>query len=91
MKMKKKTLIICIKLIMIAYSLYVLLLSIGVYLNGAVCLTYHAASDHDIKYVIFYAKIIVIYGIISLILYCISLFKQKKLSSNNKDERDNTE
>ena len=61
---------------MIAYSLYVLILSIGVYLNGAICLTYHAASDHDIKYVIFYAKIIVIYGI-SLILYCISLFKQK--------------
>lgn len=67
-----------IKYSVIIFSLYVLYLSIGVVLNGMVCLKYNAMSVDDINHIIHYALLIIVYVITVLLVLLLPFFHKKK-------------
>lgn len=59
----KSTKIVLLVLI-ILFSLFLLYSLIGIYLNGMINITYEVFSIEDLKYVLFYSKLLIIYIII---------------------------
>ncbi len=65
----------------ILFSIYLLYVLIGIYLNGMVNLTYEVYSLEDLKYVVSYSKILIIYVIlvIAILIYnLISYFRKNR-------------
>jgi hypothetical protein len=64
--------------IMILFSLYMLYILISIFLNANVSLTYTSVSLEDIKYIILYSKILIIYIIVVIVILFRSFFKKNK-------------
>jgi len=58
---------------MIAFSVCVLYVVYGIYMNNSVCLTYGSASIADIEYVNMYSKIILVYIILMIVFLVVGL------------------
>jgi hypothetical protein len=52
------------RVIMIAFSLYMLFTIFGIYLNSSVGLKYEAVSKEDIEYVVLYSRVLLVYIIL---------------------------
>ena len=66
-----------IRVFIIVFSLFVLWLTVSVFINSKVCLTYEAASEEDITNVIFYSKVIFIYAL-SIVIFLVTTFFNNK-------------
>jgi hypothetical protein len=60
---------------MIAFSLYMLLTMLGIYLNSSVGLKYEAVSKEDIEYIVLYSKVLIIYIILIIVMLFYSFKK----------------
>ena len=63
------------RIIMIAFSIYILFIATGICLNSAVNLKYETASIEDIAYVYLYSKVLIIYIILVLVMLVFLLRK----------------
>ena len=69
------------RILLIAFSLYLLYILLGFYINGMVNLKYDTVSVSDIEYCIKYSKILIIYTII-VVIYIFCAFKKNKSKNN---------
>jgi|GEM_PF-4136696 hypothetical protein len=58
---------------MIVFSVYVLYVVFGMYMNSSVCLTYESASVADIENVNMYSKIVLVYIIFMIVFLVVGL------------------
>lgn len=74
-----KLLRLILLVLIILFSLFLLYVLIGIYLNGMVNLTYEVFSIDDLKYIIFYSKVLIIYVILitSILIYNLISYYRK--------------
>ena len=65
------------KWIMIIFSVFILYVMYGIYMNSSVCLTYESASLKDIEYVNLYSKVVIAYLVLVIVFIIISLKKKE--------------
>lgn len=68
MTIRKAQITLIFILLLIAISLYLLYVLIGIYLNSLVALKYATASMDDVEYISLYSKVLIGYVILVLIV-----------------------
>ena len=69
-----------ISIVMIIFSFYLLYILVGIFLNANVNLKYTAVSIEDIKYIILYSKILIIYVVFVIIFLVLFLLRNNNVN-----------
>ncbi len=74
-----KSLKVILRLLLIFFSLFLLYIISGIYLNGMINITYEVVSIEDLKYVVTYSKVFIIYLVLmtSIMIYSLVSYLKK--------------